>query len=291
MSRTTSFGTPTREGHDSSVFYQRRMYGMTTKSQQPREQAECSPTELDVVYHHDSRNMQHLPDNSVHLMITSPPYNVGKDYDHDLDLEEYKALLAGVLTETYRVLVDGGRACINIANIGRSPYIPLHAHIVDIAHACGFFMRGEVIWDKGASAGTSCAWGSWRSASNPTLRDVHEYILIFCKNSFKRHPKKENTIDRDSFIECTKSIWRFQADSAKRVGHPAPFPIELPARLVQLYSYAGDIILDPFMGSGTTAIAARDAGRYFIGYEIDANYVQLAHQRLDNQRISAKMST
>ena len=280
MSKTTSFGTPKREGHDSSAFYGRRMYTAVKKRGKAKLQQELPPKKLDVIYPHDSRNMKQLPDNSVHLMVTSPPYNVGKDYDSDLDLEEYKALLEGVMAETYRVLVEGGRACVNIANVGRSPYIPLHAYIVEIAQKCGFFMRGEVIWDKGASAGTSCAWGSWQSASNPTLRDVHEYILIFCKNIFKRHPIRQNTIGRDSFIECTKSIWRFNAESAKRVGHPAPFPVELPSRLIHLYSYVGDIVLDPFMGAGTTGVAAREAKRHFVGYEIDASYVQLANSRL-----------
>ena len=282
VSKTTSFGTPTREGHDSSSFYKRRMYAGVKKrgKAELQKEEENVPPQLDVIYHHDSRDMHHLPDNSVHLMVTSPPYNVGKDYDSDLSLEEYKALLEDVMTETYRVLVEGGRACINIANIGRSPYIPLHAYVVEIAQRCGFFMRGEVIWDKGASAGTSCAWGSWKSASNPTLRDVHEYILVFCKNTFKRHPIRQNTIGRDSFIECTKSIWRFNAESAKKVGHPAPFPVELPLRLIHFYSFAGDIVLDPFMGSGSTAVAAREAERHFVGYEIDATYAQLANDRL-----------
>lgn len=280
MSRTTSFGTPKREGHDASSFYGRRMYAALTRREQTQPQQVRSPKLLDVIHHHDSRKMKHLPDNSVHLMVTSPPYNVGKDYDHDLDLTAYKALLEEVMAETYRVLVTGGRACVNIANVGRSPYIPLHAHLVEIAQKCGFFMRGEIIWDKGASAGASCAWGSWRSASNPTLRDVHEYILIFCKQTFKRHPIQQNTIERDSFIECTKSIWRFNAVSAKRVGHPAPFPLELPARLIHLYTYVGDIVLDPFMGAGSTAVAARQAARHFVGYEIDADYVQLANSRL-----------
>ena len=280
MSKTTSFGTPKREGHDASAFYGRRMYAGAKKSRNSKAQQEQQPEQLDVIHQHDSRDMQHLPDNSVHLMVTSPPYNVGKDYDSDLGLEEYKALLEGVMAETYRVLVEGGRACVNIANVGRSPYIPLHAYIVEIAQRCGFYMRGEIIWDKGASAGTSCAWGSWRSASNPTLRDVHEYILIFCKHSFKRHPIRQNTIDRDSFIACTKSIWRFNAESAKRVGHPAPFPVELPARLIHLYTYAGDIVLDPFMGAGTTGVAAIEAKRHFVGYEINADYVHLANNRL-----------
>lgn len=280
MSKTSTFGTVARTGHDSSEFYNRKIY-KTGKRVKLVAKEDKTPGELNVIYNHDSRNMHHLPDNSIHLMITSPPYNVGKEYDDDLTIEGYKLLLADVLSETFRVLVEGGRACINIANVGRSPYLPLHSYLIEIADKLGFFMRGEIIWDKGASAGVSCAWGSWQSASNPTLRDVHEYILIFCKNTFGRHPIKQNTIGRDDFIECTKSIWRFNATSAKKAGHPAPFPLELPLRLIHLYSYAGDIVLDPFMGSGTTGIAAIKTNRKFIGYEISKEYVELSKKRID----------
>jgi site-specific DNA-methyltransferase (adenine-specific) len=146
----------------------------------------------------------------------------------------------------------------------------------------GFFMRGEIIWDKGASAAASTAWGSWQSASNPTLRDVHEYILIFCKDTFQRKNihHRVDTITREQFLEYTKSIWGFSAESARRVGHPAPFPIELPHRLIQLYTYAGEIVLDPFMGSGQTALAALKAGRHYVGYEINAEYKTLADKRI-----------
>ena len=278
-SHTTSFGTPTREGHDASRFYQRKMY-RDAKTVKNGTVEENTAKKLDVVYCHDSRSMSHLPNNCVHLMVTSPPYNVGKDYDDDLSLDDYKDLLRAVLQETYRVLVDGGRACINIANIGRKPYIPLHAHIIELVQACDFLMRGEIIWDKGASAGSSCAWGSWKSASNPSLRDVHEYILVFSKGLYQRHPIKENTIGRDDFMEATRSVWHFGTASAKKAGHPAPFPLELPRRLINLYSYKGDVILDPFMGSGTTAEAAVQTGRHFIGYELEQKYVDIARQKV-----------
>ncbi len=119
-------------------------------------------------------------------------------------------------------------------------------------------MRGEIIWDKGTSAAASTAWGSWRSPANPTLRDTHEYILVFSRGPMRRKPLdgRQATISRDEFLECTRSVWSFPAKSARKIGHPAPFPLELPYRLIQLYSYQGDIILDPFMGSGQTALAA-----------------------------------
>lgn len=226
--------------------------------------------------------MDELPDRSVHLMVTSPPYNVGKEYDEDLTLDDYRGLLRRVIAETWRVLVPGGRACINIANLGRKPYIPLHAYIIADAAETGFQMRGEIIWDKGAGAGTSTAWGSWMSPSNPTLRDTHEYILVFQKPPFSR-PRKdglEPTITKDEFLEYTKSVWRFSPESAKRVGHPAPFPTALPDRLIQLYTYSGDLVLDPFMGAGATAEAATLRDRRWIGYETNANYAELTRRRL-----------
>ncbi len=228
--------------------------------------------------------MHQLPDSCLHLMVTSPPYNARKEYDDDLSLQEYLKLLEAVFRETYRVLVPGGRACVNIANLGRKPYIPLNAFIAQTMIEIGFLMRGEIIWDKGSSAGSSTAWGSWLSASNPTLRDVHEYILVFSKGRFKRESQgRAPTLERDEFLEWTKSVWRFPTESASRVGHPAPFPRELPRRLIQLYTFAGEIVLDPFMGSGTTALAARATGRRFIGYELNPEYIQLAHARLARQ--------
>jgi site-specific DNA-methyltransferase (adenine-specific) len=225
--------------------------------------------------------MDEIPDESVHLMVTSPPYGVGKDYDLNLDLKEYLTMLSSVFKEVWRALVPGGRAAVNVANVGRKPYIPLHAYIIQLMQEIGFHMRGEIIWDKGASAGVSCAWGSFASASNPSLRDVHEYILIFSKLTNKLEKgKKEDTINKENFIEWSKSIWSFPTASAKKVGHPAPFPEELPSRVIQFYTYKGDLVLDPFMGSGTTAIAALNLKRHFIGYEISPEYVDLANKRI-----------
>jgi len=225
--------------------------------------------------------MDEIPDNSIHLMITSPPYNVGKEYDKDLSLDEYRELLRNVFSQTYKKLINGGRACINIANIGRKPYIPLHAYIIQDMLEIGFKMRGEIIWNKASSASPSTAWGSWMSASNPVLRDIHEYILVFSKGDFSRQKKgKENTIKREEFLEWTKSVWTFPAVSAKMIGHHAPFPEELPYKLIQLYSFKNDIVLDPFCGSGTTCIAAIKSDRYYIGYEINPEYVELANKRI-----------
>ena len=228
--------------------------------------------------------MEELPDNSVHLMVTSPPYNVGKEYDQNLSFTEYREFLKRVWKEVYRVLVPGGRVCINIANLGRKPYIPLHAFIIKDMLDIGFLMRGEIIWNKGSSASPSTAWGSWLSAKNPTLRDVHEYILVFSKDIFKReNPKKrESTISKEEFLEFTKSVWSFPAVSARKIGHPAPFPEELPYRCIQLYTFKEEVVLDPFIGSGQTAISAIKTGRYYVGYEINEEYVKLAEKRIKN---------
>ena len=241
---------------------------------------------LDQIYCHSAETMTELPDCSVHLMVTSPPYNVGKEYDEDLSLEDYLAFLQRVWQETRRVLVPGGRMCINVANLGRKPYIPLHAFIAEQAIRLGFLMRGEIIWNKAASASPSTAWGSWKSASNPTLRDVHEYILVFCKDTFKRQnpEKRPSTITRDEFLEYNKSVWNFKAESARKIGHPAPFPLELPRRLIQLYTFEDEIVLDPFMGSGQTAIAVAMSKRHFVGFETDPTYVELANQRIKEMK-------
>ncbi len=281
--RTSSFGTPGRINHDSSDFYNSNLYKGQKKSKKSIKYLEnkINPENLNQVHCKTSELMEEIPDYSVHLMVTSPPYNANKEYDEDLSLEEYRALLKRVFQETYKKLVTGGRACINIANLGRKPYIPLHAYVIEDMLKIGFQMRGEIIWNKASSASSSTAWGSWLSASNPVLRDIHEYVLVFSKESFSRkRGSKGNTLQREDFLEWTKSIWNFPAVSAKAIGHPAPFPEELPHRLIQLYTFKGDIVLDPFCGSGTTCIAAIRGGRHYLGYEINPDYVALAQKRI-----------
>ena len=285
--QSSSFGVSNREGHDSSKYYNSRLYENVPKESDvglPQVFPENLKNQLIC---QDARNMSQIPSNSVHHMITSPPYNVSKEYDENLSLQEYLSLLREVFSEVYRVLVPGGRAVINIANVGRKPYIPLATYVNTIMLEIGFLMRGEVIWDKSASAGSSTAWGSFQSASNPCLRDVHEYILIFSKGSFSLPRTEEeksegriNTIEKQEFIDLTKSIWRFPTASAKRIGHPAPFPIELPRRSIEFYTYAGDVVLDPFIGAGSTALAAQNTGRFYVGFDISQDYIDLANNRI-----------
>ena len=285
--QTSSFGSVLRESHSSKKFYSSNLFKdfKIPKNIDFREE-KIPQKDLNKLYCKSSESMDEIPDSSVHLMITSPPYNVGKEYDNDLTIDEYLELLTAVFAQTYDKLVTGGRACINIANIGRKPYIPLHAMVIEIMLDLGFLMRGEIIWDKSASAGGSCAWGSWMSASNPVLRDYHEYILVFSKDSYSKNKSqaKKDTIEKDDFIQWTKSIWTFPAVNAKRIGHPAPFPVELPHRLINLYSYEGDVVLDPFCGSGTTCIAALKNNRKYVAYDNNPEYIRLAENRIANHK-------
>lgn len=310
--RTSSFGTSKRESHDSSSFYERNLYedgngsidGTGDKSLNgtgnghdglsrlfapadagliasdnhvpPRPSEEWA----NRIYCHSSEDMRHIPDGSVALAFTSPPYNVGKDYDDDMPLGDYLDLITRVGAEVYRVLRPGGRYVVNIANLGRKPYIPLHAYFYARHMAVGFLPAGEIIWQKGKGMSSSCAWGSWLSAKSPRLRDVHEYLLVFVKEDFSRPDRGVSDIERDEFLASTLSIWEVPPESARRVGHPAPFPVELAERVIRLYSYVDDVVLDPFNGSGSTCIAAALNGRRYVGYDIDEKYCQLAESRL-----------
>jgi len=246
------------------------------------------------IFVHDCRDMIHLPDNSVELMITSPPYNTTKKYDENLTLKEYLQFIEIVLKEVFRVLKSGGIIALNIANVGRKPYLPLDCFIIQILQKIGYWIFDEIIWNKAASSGGSCAWGSWKSATNPSLRDVHEYIILATKSGENADlslpfdiiddlpSKLENRKFSLPLNEFFSNIWEFNSESAKRVNHPAPFPVELPYRIILMFSKRGDLILDPFIGSGSVAIAALIAGRNYVGYDIKQEYVDLANERIEN---------
>jgi site-specific DNA-methyltransferase (adenine-specific) len=295
--KTSSFGVKGREAHDSTPFYSRKLYG-EWKPPKPRLEdliENSVPSELlDKILLGDARELlKKFPSNCMHLMVTSPPYNVGKEYDKDLTLSQYLDFLAEVIEQVRRVLVWGGRVCFNVANLGRKPYLPLHKYIIDLFEEIGFLMRGEIIWYKGdAVAGSSTAWGTWMSPINPTLRDTHEYLLVFSKGTFHRRKTegRERTISRDEFVEFTKSVWTFAPESATKVGHPAPFPVELPYRCIQLYTFKGDVVLDPFVGSGTTCLAAAMTGRHYVGIDINERYVKLAEKRISDYIVQRRLT-
>ena len=287
--KTPSFGSGKRESHDASDFYKRNLTsGGFVRAEAPQ----LCPTSVNSgLYASSSEDMKELPDNSVALMITSPPYHVGKEYDTSDTFDEYLDLLFRVFEETYRVLEPGGRAVVNAAGLGRSPYVHLPTFINAIMLEIGYMPRGEVIWVKAAGASGSCAWGSFMKASNPVLRDVHEHLLVFCKGwkdgkdrlQWGRYREGVSTIEKQDFLDWTLSVWNMAPESAKRVGHPAPFPVELPRRFIQLYSYEQDVILDPFIGAGTTAVAALAAGRKYVGYDTNPAYLTIAEHRLKEQ--------
>lgn len=238
---------------------------------------------IDKIFHKSSENMSELENNSVSLSVTSPPYNIGKDSDLDLTDDEYWAMMENIFTETYRVTESGGRLVVNVANLGRKPYIPFSKYFTELLIEIGFIMRGEIIWQKSKGANANFAWGSWLSASNPVIRDIHEYCLVFSKDSLKKSSQGESSIKKEEFMESTLSIWNINPARAKKIGHPAPFPIELPQKFINLYTYKKDLVLDPFLGSGTTAVAAKLLERNFIGYEIEEKYIAIANNRLKTE--------
>ena len=292
---TSSFGAGRREGHDASAFYAR--FQSPKLSRDDRVKWADGFDEPQPI-NGDSRDMGRLPDSCVALVVTSPPYFVGKEYEQAVagrqvpdSYVEYLTLLRDVFEECMRVLEPGGRIAVNVANLGRKPYRSLSADVIRILQDdLGLLLRGEIIWRKAKGATGSCAWGSWRSPTNPVLRDLTERIIVAGKGRFDRARTAAQrradglphraTIGRDGFMEATLDVWDIPPAHASRIGHPAPFPVELPARLIELYTYERDLVLDPFMGSGTTLVAALEANRRAVGYDIDPTYVELARARL-----------
>lgn len=290
---TSSFGVSKRESHDSSGFYDRFAAPEISDDDTLGE-----PGELDIIHIGDARDMSQVPDASVGLVVTSPPYFAGKDYETELgeghvpaNYIEYLAMLRDVMAESVRTLEPGGRMAINVANLGRKPYRSLAADVTTILQDdLRLLLRGEVIWQKQRGASGSCAWGSYQSPANPVFRDTTERLIIASKGRFDRVGKGRGadggdgspTIPGDEFMEATLDVWEIPAESATRVGHPAPFPVALVERCLHLFTYEGDVVLDPFMGSGTTAIAAKNTGRHYIGYDTDPGYVRQARERVSS---------
>jgi site-specific DNA-methyltransferase (adenine-specific) len=298
---TSSFGVSRREAHDASDFYARftapELSADSTVHRQPV---------LDEIFCLDARRMddghERIKPNSVALVVTSPPYFAGKAYEADLERDgvpasylEYLEMLEGVFAACVDKLEPGGRLAVNVANLGRKPYRSLSADVIGILQdRLGLLLRGEIIWKKGNGSSGSCAWGSYQSASNPVLRDLTERVIVASKGRFDRAIDRrkradaglpsEDSLFKDDFMSATTDLWDLPPESATRVGHPAPFPVALPQRLIELYTFRGDVVLDPFMGSGSTAVAAVRTDRHYLGFDTDRTYVDAAKQRIEAER-------
>lgn len=298
---TSQFGVGRRESHDASDFYRRFTAPVLTDDDDV-----CHPDTrrgVDRILLGDIReNLGSVAPRSVALVVTSPPYYSGKEYETAIgqghvpaSYADYLAMLTAVFGACVDALEPGGRLAVNVANLGRKPYRSLSADIVRILEEdLGLLLRGEVIWQKAKGAAGNCAWGTYQKPGDPVLRDLTERVVIASKGRFDRaippaeraargYPS-EATISRDEFLEATVDVWELPPESATRVGHPAPFPVELPQRLIDLYTYRGDLVLDPFMGSGTTAVAALRTERHYVGYDTDPEYIAKAQARIDAER-------
>lgn len=295
---TSRFGVGRREGHDSSEFYERFPVPETSGDDHI-----ALPVCRDRLWVGDARCIgdEQVADDSVALVVTSPPYFAGKEYEQAIgeghipaSYKDYLQMLRDVFVVCSRKLEPGGRIAVNVANLGRRPYRSLSSDVIGILQDLGLLLRGEVIWRKARGAAGNCAWGSFQRPGNPVLRDLTERIVIASKGRFDRALSaserageglpSQGTAYREEFMEATTDVWEIEPASATRVGHPAPFPVELPQRLIDLYTYRSDLVLDPFMGAGTTAVAAVRTGRHYVGLDTDADYVALAEQRIAEER-------
>ncbi|MCY4495391.1 MAG: site-specific DNA-methyltransferase [Acidimicrobiaceae bacterium] len=301
---TSNFGVGRREGHDASAFYA-RFPAPEISSEDDVAPQSC----IDTLWKGDARDMDacgDIADNSVALVVTSPPYFAGKEYEEAVghghvpaDYIAFLEMLEAVFAQCVRKLEPGGRIAVNVANLGRRPYRSLSADVVQILQdRLHLLLRGEVIWLKARGATGSCAWGSFQQPANPVLRDLTERVVIASKGRLDRaRPAavrdreglpSQSTAHVDEFMEATTDVWEIPSESATRVGHPAPFPVELPQRLIELYTYRGDLVLDPFVGSGTTAVAAVRSQRHYVGFDTDAGYLEAAQQRIAAERKSVE---
>lgn len=301
---TSAFGVSKRESHDSTDFYARFSAPVLDERSEPA--TGRSIREINRIFTGDARKMSEVPDGSVALVVTSPPYFAGKEYESVLgegsvpgSYIEYLEMLHDVFADCLRCLEPGGRIAVNVANLGRRPYRSLSSDVAGILQdRLQMLLRGEILWQKQRGAAGNCAWGSFQKPGNPVLRDTTERIVVASKGRFDRTPSAavrrkrglphEATINRDEFMDATLDLWEFPSESATRVGHPAPFPVALPLRLIEMHTYVGDLVLDPFIGSGTTAVAAAMTGRNWVGYDTEADYVEAALTRV--AKVSPKVS-
>lgn len=245
---------------------------------------ECLSENVTIFWGDSAKILQELPENSVDMMVTSPPYpgvdSMWGELFHPDNFEKAHEFLNIIWDGCLRALKPGGKMAINIANTKRRPYLPNVAKIYEWASK-KIEPLGEIIWDKGYSQ-NGTAWGSYLSPADPALADQHEYILIFRKYGDREKPEIYNKIDGKSFRTWRNSMWRIAPAKASSIGHIAPFPPQIPIRLITLYSFENETILDPFMGSGTTGLACLDLNRKFIGMELREDYYLLSKKLLND---------
>ncbi len=239
------------------------------------------------IYNADILKTNSINENSIDLIVTSPPYNVDIQYNSHNDrmtYEDYLSFIKAWLARCYKLLKDDGRFCLNIPlDKNKGGQQSVCADITTIAKNVGWRYHSTIVWNEG-NISRRTAWGSWLSASAPyVIAPVEVIVILYKKNWKKTSGSQKSDISKQEFMEWTNGVWNFTGESKKRVGHPTPFPIELPRRCIKLFSFVGDTVLDPFLGSGTTLIASFLNNRKGIGVDIDKRYCDLAVKRLENE--------
>lgn len=247
----------------------------------------CFKSENIVIFNDDILTIQSIPSNSVDLIVTSPPYNIDIHYNShsdNLSYEKYLEFSEKWIKKCYELAKDDGRFCLNIPlDKNKGGQQSVGADLTRIAKKIGWKYHSTIIWNEG-NISRRTAWGSYMSASAPYVIAPVEIILVLYKKDWKKiSGSRKSDITKEEFIQWTNGVWSFSGESKKRIGHPAPFPIELPKRCIKLFSYVGDAVLDPFLGSGTTLIACHLYDRKGIGIDIDRKYCNLAIKRLQHE--------
>lgn len=246
-------------------------------------------TDFICILNNDILKIDAIKNDSIDLIVTSPPYNVDikyETYDDKIPYDKYLEFSEKWLTKCYSLAKDDGRLCLNIPlDKNKGGQQSVCADLTTVAKKVGWKYHATIIWNE-QNISRRTAWGSWLSASAPFVIAPVEVILVLYKNRWKKTSGSgKSSITRNEFLEWTNGVWNFSGESRNRIGHPSPFPIELPKRCIKLFSFVGDIVLDPFLGSGTTLIACLETAREGIGIEIDENYCKLAVKRLKKHGI------
>lgn len=252
-----------------------------------------SQSDTIIVYKDDILKINAIGDNNIDLIVTSPPYGVDikyQSYDDNISYNKYLEFTKKWLSKCYNFVKPDGRLCLNVPlDKNKGGQQSVYADIIAIAKEIGWKYHSTIIWNE-QNISRRTAWGSWRSASAPYVIAPVEVIILMYKDKWKKINSGKSDITRDEFIEWTNGVWNFNGESKKKIGHPAPFPIELPKRCIKLFSYIGDTILDPFLGSGTTLIACLENNRIGIGVDIDESYCEIAKKRLEKEVYQQKIT-